>query len=62
MAQVISDLMVISDKYCNALTDYSRFQTREVHIGDVPLGGNNPIRVQSMTTTDTMDTKGTVAQ
>ena len=32
------------------------------HIGDVPLGGNNPIRIQSMTTTDTMDTKGTVAQ
>ncbi len=31
-------------------------------IGDVPLGGNNPIRVQSMTTTDTMDTMGTVEQ
>ncbi|MGA1198117.1 MAG: (E)-4-hydroxy-3-methylbut-2-enyl-diphosphate synthase [Candidatus Latescibacterota bacterium] len=62
MAQVISDLMVQADKYCNSLTEYSRFQTREVYIGDVPLGGNNPIRVQSMTTTDTMDTEGTVAQ
>jgi len=62
MAQVISDLMVESDKYCNSLTDYSRFQTRVVNIGDVPLGGTNPIRVQSMTTTDTMDTEGTVAQ
>ena len=62
MAQVISDLLIKSDKYCNSLTEYSRFQTRVVNIGDVPLGGNNPIRIQSMTTTDTMDTEGTVAQ
>ena len=43
-------------------TSYKRLLTREVHIGDVPLGGNNPIRVQSMTTTDTMDTIATVEQ
>ena len=49
-------------KYCNSLTVYSRFKSREVKVGDVALGGNNPIRVQSMTTTDTMDTKSTVAQ
>src|ERR1700742_2139594 len=49
-------------RYCNSLTEYSRFVTREVHIGDVPMGGNNPIRIQSMTTTDTMDTIGTVEQ
>ena len=36
--------------------------TRVVSIGDVKIGGANPIRVQSMTNTDTMDTKGTVAQ
>ena len=48
--------------YCNSLTEYSRFVTREVAIGDVPMGGNNPIRIQSMTTTDTMDTRGTVEQ
>lgn len=41
---------------------YSRFLTREVAIGDVPMGGLNPIRIQSMTTTDTMDTIGTVEQ
>ncbi|MEJ2881352.1 (E)-4-hydroxy-3-methylbut-2-enyl-diphosphate synthase [Pedobacter sp. GR22-6] len=41
---------------------YSRFLTREVTIGDVPMGGFNPIRIQSMTTTDTMDTLGTVEQ
>lgn len=49
-------------KYCNSLTQYSRYKTREVHIGNIPLGGNNPIRIQSMTTTDTMDTKATVEQ
>lgn len=62
MSQLSSDLLVEPGKYCNSLTEYSRFKTREVNIGDVPLGGNNPIRVQSMTTTNTMDTKGTVAQ
>lgn len=48
--------------YCNSLTTYSRFLTREVKIGDIALGGHNPIRIQSMTTTDTMDTIGTVEQ
>lgn len=52
----------ISKKYCNSLTSYSRFLTREVKIGSVPVGGSNPIRVQSMTTTDTMDTIATVEQ
>ncbi len=49
-------------KYCNSLTSYSRYKTREVYIGDIPLGGNNPIRIQSMTTTDTMNTIATVEQ
>ncbi|MFZ1279913.1 MAG: (E)-4-hydroxy-3-methylbut-2-enyl-diphosphate synthase, partial [Ignavibacteriaceae bacterium] len=49
-------------KYCNSLTKYSRYKTREVFIGDIPLGGNNPIRIQSMTTTDTMNTIATVEQ
>lgn len=49
-------------KYCNSLTKYSRYKTREVYIGDIPLGGNNPIRIQSMTTTDTMNTIATVEQ
>jgi len=48
--------------YCNSLTKYSRFKTREVIIGNVLLGAQNPIRIQSMTTTDTMDTEATVAQ
>ncbi|MBN8701937.1 MAG: (E)-4-hydroxy-3-methylbut-2-enyl-diphosphate synthase [Bacteroidetes bacterium] len=49
-------------KYCNSLTSYSRFVTREVKVGDIGIGGNNPIRLQSMTTTDTMDTIKTVEQ
>ncbi len=53
---------LLPGRYCNSLTEYSRFVTREVAIGDVPMGGNNPIRIQSMTTTDTMDTIGTVEQ
>jgi (E)-4-hydroxy-3-methylbut-2-enyl-diphosphate synthase len=52
----------LQGRYCNSLTQYARFITREVAIGDVPMGGNNPIRIQSMTTTDTMDTIGTVEQ
>ncbi|MBL7895904.1 MAG: (E)-4-hydroxy-3-methylbut-2-enyl-diphosphate synthase [Bacteroidia bacterium] len=48
--------------YCNSLTQYSRFITREVKIGDLLMGAHNPIRVQSMTTTDTMNTKATVEQ
>ncbi len=39
-----------------------RFRTRIINIGDISLGGSNPIRIQSMTTTDTMDTIGTVEQ
>lgn len=48
--------------YCNSLTQYSRLITREVSIGDISLGGSNPIRIQSMTTTDTMNTLATVEQ
>jgi (E)-4-hydroxy-3-methylbut-2-enyl-diphosphate synthase len=54
--------MLTSLKYCNSLTEYSRFITREVNIGDLKMGAHNPIRVQSMTTTDTMDTIKTVEQ
>jgi len=49
-------------QYCNSLVQYSRRKTLEVSIGDVPMGGNNPIRIQSMTTIDTMDTLGSVEQ
>src|SRR6201992_4375616 len=41
---------------------YRRLKTLEVRIGDLLLGNMHPIRVQTMTTTDTMDTLGTVEQ
>ena len=48
--------------YCNDLYRYSRRKTISVNIGDVPMGADHPIRTQSMTTIDTMDTMGTVEQ
>ena len=50
------------DAFCESLTKYVRFPTREVMVGSLGIGGNNPIRIQSMTTTDTMDTRATVDQ
>lgn len=52
----------LSRSYISGLTSYKRRKTREVNIGGVPLGGNNPIRVQSMTTADTMNTRESVEQ
>ena len=51
-----------NNKFCNSLFSYSRFISREVKIGDLYLGNSHPIRLQSMTTTDTMDTIKTVEQ
>jgi (E)-4-hydroxy-3-methylbut-2-enyl-diphosphate synthase len=48
--------------YCNSLTNYQRFITRAVKVGNLIIGGGHPIRIQTMTTTDTMDTEKTVAQ
>lgn len=44
------------------LFNYSRRETSEVNVGATPLGGSNPIRIQSMTNTSTMDTEGCVEQ
>jgi (E)-4-hydroxy-3-methylbut-2-enyl-diphosphate synthase len=48
--------------YCESITSYRRLPTREVKIGDLLLGNGHPIRIQTMTTTDTMDTMATVEQ
>ncbi len=48
--------------YCESLFTYKRLKTREVKVGNLLIGGNNPVRIQTMTTTDTMDTDATVAQ
>ena len=49
-------------KYCDNISIRKRRQTRCVMVGDVGVGGDNPIRLQSMTTTNTMDTKNTIEQ
>lgn len=54
--------MTTDYKYCNSLTSYSRFRTRVVQIGNVSMGGHFPIRIQSMTNTNTLDTIATVEQ
>lgn len=54
--------MEISLLYCISLTKYSRLKTREVMVGKIGIGGNNPIRIQSMTVTNTMDTDATVEE
>lgn len=48
--------------YAPSLTSYARLITREVRVGDLVIGNGQPIRVQTMTTTDTMDTIATVEQ
>ena len=53
---------VFMEFYCESLTEYKRLLTKEVKIGDLSLGNFHPIRVQTMTTTDTMNTIATVEQ
>jgi (E)-4-hydroxy-3-methylbut-2-enyl-diphosphate synthase len=48
--------------YCPNLLAYSRRETREVMVGNVGVGGKNPVRVQSMITSDTRDTPACVAE
>lgn len=48
--------------YCPSLTKYSRRITNQINIGGLGLGSDFPIRVQSMTTVDTMDTQGSIDQ
>ena len=48
--------------YTESMTENKRLKTREVKIGDLLLGNGHPVRIQTMTTTDTMDTLATVEQ
>lgn len=48
--------------YCNSLTEYNRLKTIEVNVGGLLIGNLQPIRLQTMTTTDTMNTLATVEQ
>ncbi|MFT3676207.1 MAG: (E)-4-hydroxy-3-methylbut-2-enyl-diphosphate synthase [Chitinophagaceae bacterium] len=48
--------------YTESIQHYQRLATREVRVGDLLLGNYHPVRIQTMTTTDTMDTLATVEQ
>lgn len=48
--------------FTESLTEYKRRESIEVSIGDLKMGASNPIRIQSMTTVDTMDTQGSIEQ
>jgi (E)-4-hydroxy-3-methylbut-2-enyl-diphosphate synthase len=61
-ATCVNNSITSLKNYCTSLVQYNRRKTIEVKIGDLPMGGKNPIRVQSMTTIDTMDTLGSVEQ
>jgi len=52
----------LKDYFNKNLFKYNRRTSIPVKIGNIEIGGNNPIRIQSMTTTDTMDTNATVNQ
>lgn len=49
-------------KYCESVYKTKRWKTREVLVGNVGVGGDNPIRIQSMTTSSTRDIEATIAQ
>ncbi|KAI9396947.1 hypothetical protein POPTR_004G210400v4 [Populus trichocarpa] len=57
-----SPLLVPRKKYCESINKTVRRKTRTVLVGNVPLGSEHPVRVQTMTTTDTKDVAATVEQ
>jgi (E)-4-hydroxy-3-methylbut-2-enyl-diphosphate synthase len=48
--------------FCDSYFQYNRLKTDPVKVGSVIIGGDNPVRIQSMTTTNTLDTEATVDQ
>ncbi len=58
----IAEYLGSSHAFGKYLRGLGRRRTREVKVGDVPLGGRHPIRIQSMTTADTLDTEAVVAE
>ena len=59
---VLADRLAMPLRYVADVFGFQRRLTREVRVGGVGIGGANPVRIQSMTTTDTLDTAATVAQ
>lgn len=57
-----NQLMTDNKKYCKSLTEWNRRRTREVAAGNVVIGGNNPVVLQSMTNRRPMETTENVEQ
>ncbi|KAF8663069.1 hypothetical protein HU200_055663 [Digitaria exilis] len=57
-----SPLLVPKQKYCESIHQTRRRKTRTVMVGNVPLGSDHPIRIQTMTTSDTKDVAKTVEE
>jgi (E)-4-hydroxy-3-methylbut-2-enyl-diphosphate synthase len=49
-------------KYCKAIHKTERYRTREVMVGNIGVGGDNPVRLQSMTSSSTRDVEATIDQ
>ncbi len=49
-------------QYCESIFETQRWKTREIQVGKVGVGGDNPIRIQSMTTSNTRDVEATIEQ
>jgi (E)-4-hydroxy-3-methylbut-2-enyl-diphosphate synthase len=62
MLNLIDPLIADGNQYASSLFAYERRKTIPVQIGDLYLGSDFPIRIQSMTTVDTMDTQGSIEQ
>ena len=54
--------MALELRYCENLFNYSRRESREVTVGNLKVGGGNPVVVQSMITSDTRDTQACVKE
>lgn len=62
MSTLFTGTSRIQNLYCPSMTEYIRRETITVPVGEIPMGSEYPIRIQSMTTVDTMDTKGSVEE
>ncbi len=49
-------------RYCESIYRTTRWNTREIRVGAIGIGGSNPVRIQSMTTSNTRDAEATAAQ
>ncbi len=62
LGRIFAYAMEVELKYCEDLFRYQRRQSRVVTVGNVPIGGDHPVVIQSMITSDTRDTEACVAE